>query len=62
MGYSLSGYKLRATAPKTAPEEISACYGSHTVHETSLEPTSAARGPLTEELGLSMSMACESLR
>ena len=62
VGYSLSGYKLRATAPKTAPEEISACYSSSTGHEPPTEPTSAARGPLTEELGLSMSMACESLR
>ena len=57
-----SGYKLRATAPKTAPEEISACYGSSTGHKPSTEPTSAARGPLTGEIGLAMSMGCESLR
>ena len=55
-------YNLRATAFVSAPEEISACYSSHTAHETSTEPTSAARGPLTGEIGLAMSMGCESLR
>ena len=55
-------YNLRATAFVSAPEEISACYGSTTGHKSSTEPTSAARGPLTGEIGLAMSMGCESPR
>ena len=60
--YTLVVYNLRATAFVSAPEEISACYGSTTGHKSSTEPTSAARGPLTGEIGLAMSMGCESPR